>query len=97
MAGGIRHFLKEGVYNGGSALHFFPDGEGEMKEWTRGAPLFTFSVKEKARVSTLHFFNEGNDTGVPPFTFSMKEWTMGAPLFTFSMKEWTMGSLLFIF
>ena len=51
------------------------------------APLFTFSMNEKARGSALHFLNEGNGKGVPLFTFSMKEWTIGAPLFTFSMKE----------
>ena len=63
-----------------------------MKEWTMGGPLFTFTMKGKARGSTLHFLNEGNGTGVPPFTFSMKEWTMGAPLFTFSMTEQARGS-----
>ena len=52
-------------------------------------------MKEKAeRGSTLHFLNEGNDTGVTLFTFSMKEWTMGAPLFTFSMMEKARGSTL---
>ena len=57
-----------------------------MKEWTMGAPLFTFTMKEKVRGSTLHFLNEGNGKRVPFFTFSTKEWTMGAPLFAFSMK-----------
>ena len=42
----------------GSILHFLNEGKGE------GAPLFTFSMKEKARgVSTLHFLNEGVDDG----------------------------------
>ena len=58
-----------------------------MKEWTMRAPLFTFSMNEKARGSALHFLNEGNCKGVPLFSFSMKEWTIGAPLFTFSMKQ----------
>ena len=60
MAGGILHFLHEGVDDGGFALHFLTDGEGEMKEWAMGAPLFTFTMKEKVRGSTLHFLNEGN-------------------------------------
>ena len=30
-----------------------------------GAPLFTFSMKEKARGSTLQFLNEGNLEGGP--------------------------------
>ena len=58
-----------------------------MKEWTTRAPLFTFSMNEKARGSALHFLNEGNCKGVPLVSFSMKEWTIGPPLFTFSMKE----------
>ena len=42
----------------GSILHFLNEGKGE------GAPLFTFSMKEKARgVSTLHFLNEGVGDG----------------------------------
>ena len=57
-----------------------------------GAPRLTFSMKEKVRDSALHFLNEGNCKGVPPFTFSTKEWTMGAPLFTFSMNETAKGS-----
>ena len=60
MGDGNLHFLNEGVDDGGSALHFLSDGEGEAKEWTMGAPLFTFSMKEKVRDSTLHFLNEGN-------------------------------------
>ena len=44
-------------------------------------------MNEKARGPALHLLNEGNGKGVPLFTFSMKEWTIGAPLFTFSMKE----------
>ena len=57
-----------------------------------GAPLFTFSMKEKATGSTLHFLNEGNRNWAPLFTFSMKEWTMGAPLSTLSMNEKATGS-----
>ena len=67
-----------------------------MKEWTMGGPLFTFTMKGKARGSTLHFLNEGNGTGVPLFTFSMKEWRTGAPLFTFSMNETAKGSALLL-
>ena len=79
------------LYDRDFALHILTEGEG-VKEWTMGAPLFTFSMKEKVEGSTLHFLNEENGTGVPLFTFSMKEWTMGAPLFTFSMKETAKGS-----
>ena len=57
-----------------------------------GAPLFTFKMQKEVRGSTPPFLNEGNGTGGPLFTFSMKEWTMGAPLFTFSMKETVKGS-----
>ena len=67
-----------------------------MKEWTMGAPLFTFTMKEKVRGSTLHFLNEGNGKGVPPFIFSTKEWRTGAPLFTFSMNETAKGSALLL-
>ena len=59
-----------------------------------GAPLFTFSMKENLRDSTLHFLNEGNGKRVSFFTLSMKEWTMGAPLFTFTKKEKARGSAL---
>ena len=57
-----------------------------------GAPLFTFTMKEKVRDSILHFLNEGKGKRVPLFTFSMKEWRTGAPLFTFSMNEMAKGS-----
>ena len=63
-----------------------------MKEWTMGAPLFTFSMKENLRDSTFYFLNGGEGKGVPLFTFSKKEWRTGAPLFTFSMNETAKGS-----
>ena len=34
-----------------------------------GAPLFTFSMKEKARGSTLHFLKDGNCTEGPTLHF----------------------------
>ena len=34
-----------------------------------GAPLFTFSMKEKARGSTLHFLEKGNVEGGPTLHF----------------------------
>ena len=79
------------LYDRDFALHILTEGEG-LKEWTMGAPLFTFKMQKEVRGSTPPFLNEGNGTGGPLFTFSMKEWTMGAPLFTFSMKEQARGS-----
>ena len=54
----------------GSTVHFLNEGKGDR------VPLFTFSMKEKARGSTptLHFLNEGKgEMGYTPTLHRINE------------------------